>query len=804
MKTTNPILLLSLAFLLSSCGGTSVSSSSEMRSIAPSTQEESSNVSEVISQESLQNSSEITETEEKPVKEGYPHIANLDRLKKHEFKGKWIWEAKDVADTHVAFRRKVTLDKDPNKAILHISCESKATVYLNGEVAAIDAVLKRGPSIYDSFYQDIDVTSFLKKGENVLVILVHYWAKSGNASVNSQKGGLIYDLEIDDKTYSSDSSTKVYRYNAYRNERLLKPAGEYPDRKRNTFLSEREIYFDARYEENIESIDYDDSAWKEATIVASPGYLPFGDLYLGDIPGFTYGDIESCEDLDDVLGKEIDNPTTARFALPENMQFLPYFELESKEEGKRITFYTNTYETQNLVSLMDDYVTKKGENTYQQLYWRSGYILYLDLPEGVTLKKVGYRRTEYGAKDEGKFVSDNERLNSLYQKSSNTMHICMRDTFMDCPERERSPYAGDSANQIDECLYAMGEGGWAMVRKTLQTLNGWAKDDGIFQLRWPSTTSNECPMQNLAFIQTVPHYLLHTGDEQTVREVYAILRDYLKIWNLNEDGSVEYRNGSFMWTDWGKGMDEDLMENGWYYWALRSMKGLAETLGENDDLSFYSGRMKRISDAFYPKFKRERGFGSKEDAYDDRGNALAALSGLAKEEDYPLIKDILSEVKEASPYMERFVLEALAYMGEAEACESRMLERYAGMIDYEASTLWEEWSSDPKDGTINHGWAGGPLIVMSKYFAGIRPTSSGYATFEIEPLRLGTGLEAKVATPRGGISLSYGDRALKVSSPSGGTLSLKHVGEPVSVTGEAELLHDGTYSLNGGEVVFTL
>ncbi|MCR5078567.1 MAG: hypothetical protein K6B65_01405 [Bacilli bacterium] len=781
--------------LLASCGGENSTSSSVATSEASSSEEE---VSSSVTETSSEPEFDLT----KPSHDGLPYVSNLDKLKQHEFKGRWIWESRDIADTHVAFRKHITLDGAPTSAILHLSAESKATVWMNGEIVAVDAVLKRGPTGVDSFYQDIDVTSFMSKGDNVLCILVHYWARSGNASVNSDKGGMIYDLEIDGETISSDYSTKVKRLQEYRNLRVLSSTGEYPERDRNTFLSEREIYYDARLEEDFASSSYDDSSWSESTEVALPGYLPYGDLYLGDIPGFTYEELKECEDIDGYIGKKTTKAVTASFALPENMQFLPYFELESETEGARIEFYTNTYRTQGLVSLMDDYVCKEGENAYQQLYWRSGYILYLDLPAGITLKKVGYRRTQYDAEDEGKFVCDDSDFNTLWQKSSNTMHICMRDTFMDCPERERSPYSGDSANQIAECLYATGEDGWKMVKKTYQTLSGWAKEDNVFQLRWPSTTSNECPMQNLAFIQTLPDYYHHTGDLETVKETFPILANYLKVWNLNDDGSVEYRNGTFMWTDWGSGMDNDLMENGWYYWALDSLNKLGIEIGNTSFQSFFEERMPKIKDAFYPKFKKDGGFSSGT-SFDDRGNALAVLSGLCEEEDYDEVENVLNTVTNSSPYMERFVLEALGKMDAMDSLSARIKNRYRGMIDYEASTLWEVWSSKPADGTINHGWAGGPLISLHKYFAGILPTSGGYATYDIAPSSLLGELEAAVATPKGELSYTYEDGKMTINALDGGSLYLEDgFGNVDSISGAIEE-KDGYYALSKGTATIT-
>lgn len=113
----------------------------------------------------------------------------------------------------------------------------------------------------------------------------------------------------------------------------------------------------------------------------------------------------------------------------------------------------------------------------------------------------------------------------------------------------------------------------------------------------------------------------------------------------------------------------------------------------------------------------------------------------------------------ASPYMEKYVLEALCLMGEPALAQDRMKRRYAKMVnDADYTTLWEGWEIGEKEfggGTINHAWSGGPLTIMSQYFAGIAPTSPAFETFRVFP-QLGHlhDLSASVATARGLIQVS--------------------------------------------------
>jgi hypothetical protein len=104
--------------------------------------------------------------------------------------------------------------------------------------------------------------------------------------------------------------------------------------------------------------------------------------------------------------------------------------------------------------------------------------------------------------------------------------------------------------------------------------------------------------------------------------------------------------------------------------------------------------------------------------------------------------------------MEYYVLEALCKMGEFEAAKERIEDRYKDMVNEDYSTLWEFW--DSWRGTKNHAWSGGPLVIMSKHFAGITPSSAGYESVKIDPqYALYNTISCTVPSVKGLITVSY-------------------------------------------------
>lgn len=70
---------------------------------------------------------------------------------------------------------------------------------------------------------------------------------------------------------------------------------------------------------------------------------------------------------------------------------------------------------------------------------------------------------------------------------------------------------------------------------------------------------------------------------------------------------------------------------------------------------------------------------------------MAVVSGLASPDKYPALFETLKKEYHASPYMEKYVLEALFKMGHADFAIERMKSRYAKMLKYDYTTLFEGW-----------------------------------------------------------------------------------------------------------------
>lgn len=120
---------------------------------------------------------------------------------------------------------------------------------------------------------------------------------------------------------------------------------------------------------------------------------------------------------------------------------------------------------------------------------------------------------------------------------------------------------------------------------------------------------------------------------------------------------------------------------------------------------------------------------------DDRVHALAVISGIADKSKYDAIFKVFKTQKHASPYMEKYVMEALFKMGHGGYALDRAEERFKKMVDDPRyTTLFEGWEKDGfGGGSVNHAWSGGAITVISSELCGLRPLEPAWKKFAVEP-----------------------------------------------------------------------
>lgn len=630
--------------------------------------------------------------------------------------------ADDVGDGEwVCFRKEfnISSNKSNIENTLRIAADSKYWLYVNGEPVVREGQLKRGPNPRDTYIDSLSLPN-LKQGKNTVAVLVWYWNKGGYSHRSSQCAGLYFDLRAGKDTLASDTTWKARVHPAF-----YVPSGNRP----NSRLPETNIGYNAAKDpEDFTDTLYNDSAWANAVAITAdsadwnafvPRPIPlFKDYGVKNyISSHRYGNDVYCY-------------------LPYNAQVSPVLRVKSPG-GKVIGIRTDLYFTQgNDYTVRYEYRTKEGEQYFEFPGWVNGHSVIYTIPEGVEVIELAYRESGYNCSLAGSFDCSDEMLNKLWRKAQRTLYITMRDNFMDCPDRERAQYIGDVTNELAEVPYALSPEASLLIRKCAREFVDWQKKDSVLYAPVPSGSwTKELPQQSLSFCGLgLWDYYLYYGDASTINYAYPALKKYLHLWNVQADSLVDYRRGSWDWGDWGNNVDLRSLNQAWYSLTLGRYSKMARLIGDSAECVWADTVRKNLNAAFYSKYWNGKSFKTPNTLLkdDDRAQAMAVLAGIAPQMVFPKLRELFSTTEFASPYMERFVLEALCEMNYPQDALDRMRRRYRAMADSVYTTLWERFEL-AQNSTYNHAWSGAPLIVLSKHIAGITPLLPEFREFQIKP-----------------------------------------------------------------------
>ncbi len=651
-------------------------------------------------------------------------------------------------DTWLRARTQVKLDAPPATFPLTIAADTKYWLYVNGVMAVREGGLKQGPTPTGVYADTVDIARFLKAGDNVIALELWHLGKEGFSHRNLGRAAwsVTGPPELREWWVARDPS------------HFRDTTGPAP----NYRLPESNIAIDGRLNgTDWQQVDYvlsQDVAFKRSV----PLDTALGALVLRPIPQWKdFG----RKPFPDPLPKDfISTGDTLSLKLPYNAQITPFFAIDAPRAGMRVDVRTDNYRGGGPPNVRTVYLTREGTQFFETPGWMNGHAVRFHFPKGITIRDLGFRESGYATERAGGFTSGDPRLDTLWEKAARTLYITMRDSYMDCPDRERAQWWGDVVIELGEAFYTFDSASTLLARKGFQELFAWQRTDStIFSPVPAGNWDQELPTQMLASVgyYGLWNYYYFSGDKALVEEVYPALDRYIKLWQVDEEGLVIPRKGGWTWGDWGERKDLYLLFQGWYGLALKGYAESAELTSHTADAAWARARMAKLRDAVRAKYYTPQGYVTPkhEFAPDDRVQALAVLNDWATPDQYEALRQNLQSVFQASPYMERYVLEALMQMGYPDDAITRMKQRYAKMIDSDLTTLWEGWGLGAEGfggGTYNHAWSGGPLTVMSQRIAGLTPAAPGWGKYRLAP-QLGSlqNVEAYAPTPSGELRVKW-------------------------------------------------
>jgi len=261
---------------------------------------------------------------------------------------------------------------------------------------------------------------------------------------------------------------------------------------------------------------------------------------------------------------------------------------------------------------VDRLTLTEGLNTWEGAFNLHGFryvkLSVGTLQGGLTLRSVGVREITYPAEPRGRFRCSDDRLNAIWEAGRLTTLLCMSDTYMDNPSRERQQYGGDGFMQS---LYAYAYfGDTDLWRQFLRHFSQGGRADGAMQSAGPWIWDQIIPAWTLLWIESIDRYVQYTGEHGVAAEHADAVHGALDWFTLHEqdEGLLTVQEkwgwggapGGVLWNfiDWQgvegqlRGEEARLVLNCLYYRALDTAARIMK-LGGNDRLASHYAEKRR-------------------------------------------------------------------------------------------------------------------------------------------------------------------------------------------------------------------
>jgi len=727
---------------------------------------------------------------------------------------KWIWSKEGLFDVQERkdpyrtryFRRTFEIkNKDP-KLTLHITCDSRYILWINGKQ------INRGPAkgdIAHHFFDSIDVSSFLVKGKNVIAVQVKYYGDvlpylpftGAPHSIMTAAPCFVCDALLDDGgaeiLLHSNKDWMVLCDEAYSH----KHCTNHP-----RFTGYREIFDSSKYSWGWQEADYGDCGWESATELfpaefsdsLGNSYLPHRltpriVALLEEKPKRFCEAFGSDENTNILWGslikddKELIVPANSKIDVTLDHKELstgfPVLQVCGGKFSKIIIGYSESlFEKDADTSLglpaftekklnrndrngvvrgpWDEYLPSGKSETYKP-FELSGFrfvrIIIETKDEPLTIKKLYFDFCAYPFNLIAEFESDEKKFPKMLDISLRTARLCAHETYEDCPTYEQTQYSGDSQVQALISYYLFGN--TALARQALRLFNWSSLPNGLNQSRYPCLITQIIPFWSLHYIMMAHDYWRYTGDLDELRDKLENLISITN-WFRTFIGKLPYwcvADWSIDWTDSKDGFGVppgttkglSAMVNFMFIACVMMVADLLDAFGQGYQANSFRNLAIKFSKLCQDEFWDEKeGLFKDSPLYPDFSqltNAWAILSRVATPQQAKRIAQRLENFEglDRAGYFGMFyVFRALSLAGEYDRV-FRMFGPWEKMMDL-GLTTWGEAESVMRSDC--HAWSCAPAFEFFAEILGVKPLTPGYSKVLIEP-RIGNLNFAKGKVP---------------------------------------------------------
>ena len=662
----------------------------------------------------------------------------------------WVWDSGDPnpKNYYLHIRKNFRLNSPIKEAKAYVSAFSFAELYING--VYIDRIPTNPDPEYQT-YEEIDISPYLKLGENTIAALVYNVGEGLHHRMNG-KGGFFFQSKI------TDSKEKIIKLNSDKSWLVAKAIAwenKTDHRQIDHTIGRREKY-DARLEyDGWEQNHFNDSNWENATEIGVPPIDPWNKIVVINRER-TFFKIIAPKRKWSTNGLHI-------YDFGKAITAYPRFVANAKESGLTIEIGTAETLGKDSIPLMtdnvnytDSYITKKGLQSWHPITWRAYRYLAIKENENIKIENVSAKFRSFPVKNRGYFSSSDSILNDIWEIGRWTMQICAQDTWMDTPWREQTQYiAGDSRYLVRYSAYSF-DTNIKLLHDYCILSGAFSQrfsDKGAIRGRHPTDyrlgpkTSTYIPDYQLEWVLMLREHFMFYKDHELVRQVYPTLKLLLKYFESFESDERKLLGKVPGWVvldhpDTFK-MDvdgENTAMNCLYFGALNSAAWLAHNIiGDMNQANLWYEKAKKIKQSVqkFMWLKNEKLFkdGLESSRITQQTQVYALKYGLV-DENYKssLVKFIEAQGKSCEQSFSYWLLNSMFSEGKGQWALDYIRKNWGEQMNRnDFNGAWfENWI--PKLGrSKSHAWCAGPTALLPEKVLGIEPILPGWEKFKIKP-----------------------------------------------------------------------
>lgn len=697
-------------------------------------------------------------------------------------KSKWIWlEGYEGENTYVSFADKVTVSKnDTDTYEFGISVDTNYVLYINGEMVDTD---QYADYPFDKVYDKLDVTKYLKNGENEITIDV--WHQGYNSfAIRNESAGLIYALTRGEEilAFSSENTLarpinnfdmggdvevvswqlgRSFRYDA------RVPVAEYSNAK----VVEKEMPVRVRPIKKLVTGDLEPAVLKTNGSFKDNGGDGMGKVmegasiisktlhYARKLPSEEGFELTAQDGQDGIFalidtGRENTGVLALDIDLPEDAKILVAWGEHLEDLRIRTSIYGSNY--------CASFYGKKGRNKFVNYFRRLG-CRYLQLhiyAKSAKIHYAGMKTTEYPLSYEAKFTCADQLHTKIYEVSKRTLLLCMHEHYEDCPWREQSLYGVDSRNQMLFGYYAFKE--YEFAKASLRLLGQSLREDGLLEMCPPTCYHAPIPTFAAIYMTQLYEYVEYSGDVDFALEMLPVAKkvaDTFLARTNNKYGLVDVLPNAWNFVEWMPGLDGCHVDpdNTIYHGPLsafvsfgsRALAKICEKVGDTAAAEYYRAQHLKLNESLnkylwddergaYVTYIRESG---EKYHFAEVTNSLICYADAAPADRLEKVQKLLvtkdNGLYDVTISYSVFKYETLMKDPKkyARFVFNDIAEKWGHMLYNNATTFWETLigAADMGNaGSLCHGWSAVPIYFYHKYALNMSGEDTGLYECKIE------------------------------------------------------------------------